>query len=137
MGYKERTYPIINKTFALATHELDRFFMCKLDSHSLYRCKNFMLLSPTKRLNLVQKQKLCVNCFNNNHQTKRLTILGRCQNCKKAPHFSSFRTNVTNAHKIRYIKQISFFDQRRPRNFSGTRNISCYQPILRKRRHSS
>lgn len=89
MGHKEKHFPFTSKTCTLTAqprHDAQRCIACRQDSHPLYRCKEFIRLSPTNRLNLAQRYKLCVNCLNNTHMTKQCTTSGRCQKCGKGHH---------------------------------------------------
>lgn len=89
VGVKEKTAVSGNKTCALTAQlaqENRRCISCKRDSHPIYRCKEFILLSPTHRLNLAQRHKLCVNCFKNSHLTKQCPVPGCCHKCGKRHH---------------------------------------------------
>ena len=95
----------VNIIFIYKSYTNNTKTLCKRDSHLLYRCKDLMLLSPTKRLNLVHK--LCVNCFISNHSAKRCTILGRCEQCGKKHHTlvhlkltSQMRTKQSTSKKL-------------------------------------
>lgn len=56
--------------------------LCNSGNHKLFHCQKFRQLSEAERLNWVQQQRLCVNCFRADHSAKTCT-LGNCKTCSK------------------------------------------------------
>lgn len=64
---------------------------CK-GNHPLYACKDFIKLSPEDRLKLVQRHRLCVNCFKDGHNAAKCTLRS-CTKCTKK-HNSLVHLNI-------------------------------------------
>ncbi|XP_037931405.1 uncharacterized protein LOC119666195 [Teleopsis dalmanni] len=56
--------------------------VCNTDKHPIYYCKKFIEMTPPERLNWIQRQKLCVNCFKSDHKAK-VCEAGSCKKCAK------------------------------------------------------
>lgn len=54
--------------------------MCKYGKHLLFACPEFLKLSPSARLQFVQKQKYCVNCLRPGHNAKNCGLRS-CMKC--------------------------------------------------------
>lgn len=51
-------------------------------SHALFTCQKFLAMTPSQRLNCVQKARHCVNCLRDGHKAKDCTS-GTCNTCNK------------------------------------------------------
>ncbi|KAM8701740.1 hypothetical protein ACLKA7_005475 [Drosophila subpalustris] len=56
---------------------------CKKPNHVMFRCDDFRSKPVAERLNWVQRQKLCVNCFKADHMAKACQSKYKCFNCDK------------------------------------------------------
>lgn len=84
IGHKEKPTST-NKAVSTAVasdSKNDNCRLCKTGNHMLYHCNKFLQMPEADRLNYVQSQKLCVNCFKNNHSAKTCTS-GSCKKCSK------------------------------------------------------
>lgn len=55
---------------------------CSNDTYKIFHCNKFLQLAEADRLNWVQQQKMCVNCFKTDHTAKTCTS-GCCKKCEK------------------------------------------------------
>ncbi|XP_073821570.1 uncharacterized protein [Musca autumnalis] len=66
-------------------------YMCKGD-HPLYYCKQFLAKTAPERQKWVARNKMCLNCFKEDHQAKTCTS-GTCRKCQQKHntllHFST------------------------------------------------
>ncbi|KAL7723807.1 hypothetical protein ACLKA6_001537 [Drosophila palustris] len=56
---------------------------CKKPNHVMFRCDDFRSKPVAERLNWVQRQKLCVNCFKADHMAKACQSKYKCFKCDK------------------------------------------------------
>ena len=66
---------------SVTTGNNQRCIMCHKD-HAVYKCHDFLKLTPSQRLSVVQRAKHCVNCLNQGHNSKACTS-SSCLKCKK------------------------------------------------------
>lgn len=69
------------------THITDRMWMCPTckGSHELGYCKVFKAKSATKRLEVVKRVSLCINCLGRGHSLTQCTS-GSCHMCGQRHH---------------------------------------------------
>ncbi|XP_076230305.1 uncharacterized protein LOC143176843, partial [Nomia melanderi] len=65
----------------LATTKARDCVMCK-DSHEIYQCKHFLQATIRDRLELIKRNKLCLNCFRANHMAINCQASG-CKRCNQ------------------------------------------------------
>lgn len=59
--------------------------LCKA-SHLIYKCSQFLALTPKDRYNLVKERKWCMNCLGFKHILKDCTSNSRCFKCGQSHH---------------------------------------------------
>ncbi len=70
------------KSFAIAKNSC---ISCK-DNHLLIRCAVFAAKTPKQRLELIQQNQRCANCFAASHSTKQCTSSHLCKVCNRKHH---------------------------------------------------
>ncbi|XP_055711546.1 uncharacterized protein LOC129806797 [Phlebotomus papatasi] len=68
--------------------EVQKDLMCAQcgESHVLYMCDSFKMLSIDDRRKLVNKSLLCFNCLRGKHSSKKCQSQSRCRYCGQAHH---------------------------------------------------
>lgn len=84
-------YPSNNKRSSsntLAAVTEGKYYNCYYcnANHSIYKCADFMKLTPEGRIEEVKRLKLCLNCLRTSHPSWKCTA-PKCRECKK-PHNS-------------------------------------------------
>lgn len=81
-------YPNNNKkssSNALAAVTEGKSYNCYYcnENHSIYKCADFMKLTPEGRIDEVKRLKLCLSCLRTSHPSWKCTS-PKCRECKKA-----------------------------------------------------
>ncbi|XP_037929954.1 uncharacterized protein LOC119664555, partial [Teleopsis dalmanni] len=82
IGLRDNAVYKPNKRIAVTMVCSDLCKVCNTDKHPIYYCKKFIEMTPPERLNWIQRQKLCVNCFKSDHKAK-VCEAGSCKKCAK------------------------------------------------------
>ena len=80
--------------------------ICNIDSHSIKDCQEFLNQSPSKRINLIKSNKLCLNCFAFSHTTTKCKSKKSCSKCCKRHNTLLHLENLTNSSTEPRIKRI-------------------------------
>ncbi|KAJ8910134.1 hypothetical protein NQ315_003505 [Exocentrus adspersus] len=60
-------------------------FMCS-NPHPLYKCPEFLTLTPNERFQLAKNKNLCINCLSNIHKTSNCNSTSTCRLCQRRHH---------------------------------------------------
>lgn len=86
---KPQTFIRTDKTkqvFYVNTNITKTCTYCNKVDHNIYRCETFQQLSPTDRLEFINKNKHCINCLSNRHFSSQCKSKNTCQHCHKTHH---------------------------------------------------
>ncbi|XP_053698923.1 uncharacterized protein LOC128745882 [Sabethes cyaneus] len=76
-----------NRTSTYAVAEMNQYKCHACDEHHfLFQCPQFGAMSLSERMNLVNEQRLCHNCFNQNHIVRNCQSKFSCRHCKRRHH---------------------------------------------------
>ncbi|GFY29283.1 ferredoxin-like protein in nif region [Trichonephila clavipes] len=78
---------------------------CKMN-HLVFKCSKFKEMSVKERIQLVNKQKLCMNCLSDRHTESHCNSTFTCHYCKKKHHsllhdnnFKNFAMSANKSHR--------------------------------------
>ncbi|XP_071576355.1 uncharacterized protein [Temnothorax nylanderi] len=81
----KRRYNVNANNAATSDQAQQRCEVCT-QSHSIYKCSQFIGKSPTQRLELAKKLKLCFNCLGSKHSIQDCLSKFNCRVCQKRHH---------------------------------------------------
>ncbi|XP_030752247.1 uncharacterized protein LOC115879487 [Sitophilus oryzae] len=85
----------INSHHTHSSHDISNKFgtsrptnciFCKLPTHRIYSCSQFIQLPLNRRSDFVYQNKLCINCLGSKHHIRDCMSLLSCSVCKKRHH---------------------------------------------------
>nr|XP_053620905.1 uncharacterized protein LOC128681202 [Plodia interpunctella] len=60
--------------------------LCKSKQHILYRCSDFLKLTPYDRYKFARTNNLCINCLCDKHRVSNCTSKSKCRKCQNSHH---------------------------------------------------
>lgn len=77
-----------NNTATKATSRQENVVACACcgEAHRTYKCTTFLALAVSQRISLMQRNKRCLNCLADSHQTKQCSSKYRCRHCQQMHH---------------------------------------------------
>lgn len=96
--------PKLNKTILLTSNSHFQpnvpCSLCQNSEHTLYKCEQFLNLSPKDRFNLIKTKGYCVNCLGASHTLKGCHSKHTCFSCKGKHHsLLHFKDSLESSNK--------------------------------------
>ncbi|KAL1461166.1 hypothetical protein WDU94_013092 [Cyamophila willieti] len=153
---QDRTNKVDNSTeqmlngFNGNTSNAQNCIICDGEPHIIDLCDVFHGYDPKKRLDVIKKNRLCVNCFGLNHMSRRCPVESNCDQCKLKHHakiheaFSRNRQNPENCilcndkyHNLNLCDIFNSYDDPEKRLDVTKKNrlcANCFEPNHMSRR---